>query len=232
MQLLQEVLASWMPADQAEKAVQFMWKTWGSLGNIVSTPEEGLATVPGMTPDTAHSLRLTLELARACLEERTDGVRRVADFQTAVDLFRPLYLGKRVEAVAAILLDSGSRVIYSGIVNEGAVSAVPLYVRKLVRLCIDYDAESLLMAHNHISGSVMPSQQDVLTTKQVEMALQGIQVRLRDHIILTDESAFSFFSSGILKDMAADALRARREELRDVLDMTSQLEETGWDPEE
>lgn len=232
MQLLKEVLADRLPPDQAERAVQFMWKTWGSLGNIVSAPEENLAAVPGMTPDAAHSLRLTLELARACLEEQTDDVRRVTDTKTAVELLRPLYLGKRAEAVAAILLDSGNRVIYRGIVNEGTVSSVPLYMRTLVRLCIDYDAESLVMAHNHISGSALPSSQDVLTTKQVEMALDTIQVSLRDHVILTDETEFSFFSSGILESITAKALKERREELKDVLDMVSQTEQTGWDLEE
>lgn len=181
-----------------------------------------------MDEGSARYLHLTLELARACLDEQTDSVRWVMDRQTAVELFRPLYLGMRAEAVGVILLDTGSRVIYSGIVCEGAVSAVPLYVRKLVRLCIDYDADSFLLAHNHISGIVEPSKQDILTTRQLEMALGCIQVRLRDHIILTDNGDFSFSESGILSNMVEETLQRRRRELTESLDIADELEEIGW----
>ena len=151
----------------------------------------------------------------------------MADKQTAVELFLPMYLGRRTEAVGVLLLDSGKRAIYKGIVCEGAVSAVPLYVRRLVRLCIDYDADSFLLAHNHISGSVQPSKQDILTTKQLELALGCIQVRLRDHIILTERDQFSFFESGLLRTMSEDSLVERRMELAGTIELADQLEKTG-----
>lgn len=224
-QLLRAALEYLMPPEQAEKAAQSMWRTWGSLGNIASAPEGELAAAAG--ENAARYLRLTLELARARLEEQTDDVKRVADKQTAVELFLPMYLGRRTEAVGVLLLDSGKRAIYKGIVCEGAVSAVPLYVRRLVRLCIDYDADSFLLAHNHISGSVQPSKQDILTTKQLELALGCIQVRLRDHIILTERDQFSFFESGLLRTMSEDSLVERRMELAGTIDLADQLEKTG-----
>ena len=104
---------------------------------------------------------------------------------------------------------------------------MPLYVRRLVRLCIDYDADSFLLAHNHISGSVQPSKQDILTTKQLELALGCIQVRLRDHIILTERDQFSFFESGLLRTMSEDSLVERRMELAGTIELADQLEKTG-----
>lgn len=228
MRLLQEVLEGRMPPGQAEKAVQLMWKTWGSLGNIFSAPEESLAAVPGMDDGSARQLRLVLDLARSCLEEQAEGVKRVADRHTAVELFLPMFFGRRTEAVGAVLLDTGSHVIYSGIVCEGTVNAVPLYARKLVRMCIDYDADSFLLAHNHISGNIQPSKQDILTTKQLELALGCIQVRLKDHIILTDSDQFSFAESGLLQTIMADNLENRRMELTDAQELADKLGETGW----
>ncbi len=230
IQLLKEVLEGRIPGEQAERAAQFMWSTWGSLRNILSAPEEAMASVPGLDPGTARHLRLTLELARACLDEETDSVKRVGDRLTAVELFRPLFLGRRTEAIGAILLDIGSRVIYRGIVCEGAVSAVPLYVRKLVRLCIDYDADSFMLAHNHISGSAEPSKQDILTTKHLVLALDCIQVRLKDHIILTDGGYFSFSESGILQAMTDDALAQWRNGIEGTRELTDYLAKSGWGP--
>lgn len=227
IRLLCGALERLMPPEQAEKAARSLWRTWGSLGGIAGAPEEALAAEPGMDADTAGHLRLTLELARACLEERAEDIKRVADRQSAVELFLPMFLGRRSEAVGVILLDSGRRAIYSGIVCEGSVSAVPLYVRKLVRLCIDCDADSLLLAHNHISGRAAPSKQDVLTTKQLELALGCIQVKLSDHIILTDSDQFSFFESGLLRTMSGESLAERRTELSGTLDLVDELEKTG-----
>lgn len=228
IRLLQQILEGRMPAEQAEKAARSIWRTWGSLGSIILAPEESLAAAPGMDRDAARCLRLALELARAYLEEQAEDAKRVADARTAMELFKPMYLGRRSEAVGAILLDGGRRVIYSGIVCEGAVSAVPLYVRTLVRLCIDYNADSFLLAHNHTSGSVEPSKQDILTTKQLELALGCIDVRLRDHIILTDSDQFSFSESGLLKTITEGKLAERRMELTETLDLVDELGETSW----
>lgn len=225
MRLLREALESRMPAGQAEAAVSFLWRTWGSLMEIVCLSEAALAAAPGMAPEDARYLHLCLELVRACMDEQAQGVKRVADGLTAVELFRPLFLGRRTEAVAAILLDSSKRIIYNGIVCEGEVSAVPLYVRSLVRLCLDYDTDGIILAHNHPSGVVEPSTQDILTTSQLGLTLGCIQVRLIDHIILTDRDSMSFFESGILGNDYEETLKDRRRELANALEMAGQMEE-------
>lgn len=226
-QLLCAALEYLMPAEQAERTAKAMWNTWGSLSGMVRVPESSLAAAPGMDENTARYLRLTLELARACLEEQTEDIKRVSDGQTALDLLLPMYLGRRSEAVGVILLDGVSRVLYSGIICEGAVSAVPLYVRRLVQLCIDYEADSILLAHNHTSGSVEPSKQDILTTKQLELALECIQVGLKDHIILTDSDSFSFFDSGLLRTISENSLKERRRQLAETIELVDELEKTG-----
>lgn len=225
MRLLREALESRMPAQKAEAAASFLWRTWGSLMEIVCLSENSLAAAPGMTPEDAHYLHLCLELVRACMDEQAQGVKRVSDGLTAVELLRPLFLGRRTEAVAAILLDSGKRIIYNGIVCEGEINAVPLYVRGLVRLCLDYEADSIILAHNHPSGAVEPSKQDILTTSQLGLTLGCIQVRLMDHIILTDRDSVSFFESGLLTNDYEKTLKDRRRELAEALEMTQRLEE-------
>lgn len=228
-QLLYAALSHLMPPEQAEKAANSIWSTWGSLKGIASAPESSLAAAPGMNEDAARYLCLTLELARACLEEQTEDIKRVSDGQTALDLLRPMYLGRRSEAVGVILLDGASRAIYKGILCEGSVNAVPLYSCRLVRLCIDYEAVSVLLAHNHTSTSVQPSKQDILTTKQLELALECIQVGLRDHIILTDSDSFSFFDSGLLRTISEESLKERRRELAGTIELVDELERTGLD---
>lgn len=232
LRLLREVLEYLLPEDQAEQAMREMCGTFGGFGNILAAPEKELVKLPGMTSQAARFLRLAADLARACLEEDAGKLKRVMDFYSAVDVLRPKFLGRKTEAVGVLLLDSGRKLLYSGIINEGAISAVPLYVRRLVRMCIDYDAESVVLAHNHTSGSVTPSPEDMVMTKQVEMALSGIDISLRDHIILSDGDEFSFLNSGILSQLAEEVLEGRRLQLEVVRKKAREYAQTGKFPEE
>ena len=58
--------------------------------------------------------------------------------------------------VVLVLMDSKNRVLYCGVVTEGNVNTVPLYIRKIITLAATYNAAEAIIAHNHPSGNVMP----------------------------------------------------------------------------
>lgn len=216
MGLLREALGFILPEGQAHRAADALKAGMGCFANMIAAPEAELAKVSGMTPDSARFLHLVLELARASMEEQSGRLRYIMDLDSAADVLRPKFLGRRTEAVAVILLDSSRSLLYSGIVSNGTVTAVPLYIRQLVSLCIDYNADSVILSHNHVSGNATPSQEDMVMTRQVEMALSGIDISLRDHIILAGEEYFSFAASGILDRMAREFTAQRREQLEEA----------------
>ena len=215
-QLLLEALTFLLPEEQARQAVEAMLDALGSLSNIVAAPQAELLKIPGMTPKAVRFLYLTLNLARACLEDDAGRLRYITDLHSAVEVLRPKFLGRKTEAVAVILLNSSRQLLYSGIISDGSINAVPLYIRPLARMCIDYEADSIILSHNHLSGNVSPSQEDLIMTKQVEMALIGLGITLRDHIILSGKSEFSFLTSGLLERMAEDVISGRRAQLEVV----------------
>ena len=98
-----------------------------------------------------------------------------------------------------LILDSKGYLKYMGIVNEGSVHGVPIYIRQIARLCLLYDADAVYLAHNHPSGNCTPSRQDIQTTKEIELALSGIDVILSDHFIFTDEDYLSMRATGVLQ---------------------------------
>ncbi len=215
-ELLLETLGYILPKEQAQRAAKSLWSSLGGLSSMFAAPWEELARLPGMNEDAARFLHLATALARACMEEEAGALKRVTDSACAVELFRPKFLGRTTEAVCLMLLDSRRRLLYNDILAEGSVGAVPVYIRKLVKLCIDYNAFVAILAHNHPSGSALPSQEDMVVTRQVQLALTGIDASLRDHIILAADSSFSFMDSGMLSDITAQLQRARRESLDSV----------------
>ncbi len=223
--LLREALEYVLPAGQAEQALAGMLDALGSFGGVAAAPEGELARLPGMTPGAAHFLRLTLELARACMEDEAERLKRVMDARSAVELFRPKFMGRKTEAVGLMLLDSRKGLLYNGILNEGSIGAVPVYIRRLVGLCIQHDAQAVLLAHNHPSGQAAPSQEDIVVTRQVQAALMSIDAALQDHIIFAGEDVMSFRDCGLLASAEASLIRERREEMEAA---RRQAEELSW----
>ena len=84
--------------------------------------------------------------------------------------------------VVLVLMDSKNRVLYCGVVTEGNVNTVPLYIRKIITLAATYNAAEAIIAHNHPSGNVMPSPGDIIATRKLNAAMETIDVHLQDHI--------------------------------------------------
>ena len=210
--LLQAALGYLLPVPKAEEAAAALLERFGGFEGVFLAPEEELARTAG--EQAARYLRLTTDLARAYLEDKSKDLKRVYDTTSAVDLFRPKFLGRTTEAVCLMLLDGRGRLIYNDVLSEGSITAVPIYIRRLLQLCILYDAQNVLLAHNHPSGSAAPSRNDITATRQVEMALESIDATLNDHIIFAGEDYLSFAKSGWLINVKRDIRLRRREELR------------------
>lgn len=211
--LLQEALSFVLPERQAERFTAMLLERFGSFAGVFLAPEEELTALLGERRAPRY-LRLTTELARAYLEDSSRDLKHVYDTDSAVELFRPKLLGRTTEAVCLMLLDGQARLLYNDILSEGSISAVPVYIRRLLQLCIRYDAQHVLLAHNHPSGNAAASQNDIVATRQVEMALESIDATLNDHIIFAGDDYHSFAKSGWLWTAKREVRRQRQEELQ------------------
>lgn len=216
MAVLEELLAMLLPEEDLQKALKQLRLRLGCLENMMLAPEAELAQLPGMTARSARFLRLTWELARAYMEDTAAGVRDVMDFSCYAERMRPVFLGVRTERVAVLLLDSGGRYLYCEPVFEGSISGVALNFRRLVGLCDSYDASGLVVAHNHPTGDVFPSTEDIVATGQILRALLGVGIDLKDHIIFTERDMFSFLDSSLLPTMRTQALEEQWQRMEGI----------------
>ena len=120
------------PAARRRRLSPRCWGGSAGFSGVFLAPQEELAAVLGQPP--ARFLRLVTDLARAYLEDSSQDLARVYDADSAIALFRPKFLGRSTEAVCLMLLDSRGRLLYNDFIAEGAVSAVPIYIRPLLQL--------------------------------------------------------------------------------------------------
>lgn len=221
--LLKETLAYILPDGEAEQVCDSLLSALGSFDGVFAAPEEVLRDIPGVGPEAARFLRLVIRLSQSYLEERSWNLRRIYDTASAVEMFRPKFLGRKTEAVCLMLLDGRGRMVYNEIICEGSLSEVPLYLRQVLQLCIEYKVEEVFLAHNHPSGMAVPSQNDLVVTDRLLVALDSINVVLCDHIIFADESYYSFLGSGVLNRQEDIMKQAQLEETEEVRKLETRL---------
>ena len=184
------------PSCPAQTTAAALLERHGKLSDVFDTPAQILAECPGVDPRLASALAAYPDLFRAYMESKNQARTRIVDTKTAFAAVQNKFFGRKTDM---------------GIVNEGSVHGVPIYIRQIARLCLLYDADAVYLAHNHPSGNCTPSRQDIQTTKEIELALSGIDVILSDHFIFTDEDYLSMRATGVLQKLRHDIAALKRQ---------------------
>lgn len=88
--------------------------------------------------------------------------------------------------------------VYVGRVHLGGISAVSADQRIIYKTALEHHASSIIVAHNHPSGTLKPSKADLEVTKMLKSAGDLLEIKLTDHLILTEDAYFSFADEGLI----------------------------------
>lgn len=102
------------------------------------------------------------------------------------------------EAFAALMLDSQHRLIEFVVLFNGTINAASVYPREVVKSALAYNAAAVIFSHNHPSGVAEPSQADISITHRLQSALELIDVRVLDHIVVSVEGHVSMAQRGLI----------------------------------
>lgn len=103
------------------------------------------------------------------------------------------------ETVLAFILDIRNRLVGYTVIGVGAVDGCGADIRQIFRVAVALGASSLILVHNHISGDLVPSEEDIKLTKRILEASKILGIPLLDHIIVSDCNHSSLKEKGLLK---------------------------------
>ncbi len=198
-EILELLLFYGVPQKDTNPIAHELLNRFGSLSGVLDAPVKELVKTKHVTENVAVLLKLIPQLSRYYIDTHTKDHNRIYDTQAAIELISPQFIGRKNEVVSLVLMDSKNRVLYSGIITEGSVHTVPLYVRDIVTLAATYNASEAIIAHNHPSGNVMPSHGDIVATRKLHAAMETIDVHLQDHIIFALPDSLSMRDCGLLE---------------------------------
>ena len=163
-----------------------------------------------MTPGKRNLVMAGVELYKRCNSKKNEK-QQIKCSTDIYDIMHPYLCDNKTEECWAIFLNQSSRVTRKIRVSAGGYAMCPVDVRVILKEAILCEAVALIICHNHPSGNCTPSRQDIQTTKEIELALSGIDVILSDHFIFTDEDYLSMRATGVLQKLRHDIATLKRQ---------------------
>ncbi len=183
--------------DTKELAVQLL-DHFGSIVQVLDATPEELERIPGVGEGVATFLALRRAADRYYQIKRAEQDCN-APLKTTEDFgkyLRSRFEHQRNEVVYLLCLDAKCKLISCIFVGEGGINSANVPIRRVVEMCLNANATSVVLAHNHPSGIAIPSTEDENTTYRLAQALRGVDVYLADHLVFSEGDSISMAVSG------------------------------------
>ncbi len=172
---------------------------FGSLKEVLTASIDELVHA-GLSENSAVLLKLTGDIGKA-IDKKAAFSAAIRNTDDAMKLCHSLLFREEHEVAALICLDAKNRVIRVFTKTDGTTLKVTGLPKWIVESALSTKAVSVVIAHNHPSGSIEPSAKDTETTAFLSGILKSIDVKLLDHIIVTFDSCYSMLRDYLVSDI-------------------------------
>jgi len=171
---------------------------YGTIADLLNAQEAELGAIEGMGPAKMARLYASKEIGLR-LEFKNILSKEVLTNTKATRRFlRNKYRHSDVEVFCGIFLDAQHQVLAFEELFKGTIDGAAVYPREVVKSCLQHQAAAMIFAHNHPSGVAEPSQADVAITLKLKAALEAIDVRVLDHLVIGNHEVVSFAERSLL----------------------------------
>jgi DNA repair protein RadC len=146
----------------------------------------------------AISIIAAMELGRRRRSEDAVELLKITSSKVIFELMQPIIGELPHEEFWIVLLNNSNKVISKSQLSKGGITGTIVDVRLVFKIAIEMGATSLILCHNHPSGTLKPSDADIKITDKLKKAGESLEINVLDHLIVTENSYFSFVDEGIL----------------------------------
>jgi DNA repair protein RadC len=185
-----------------ETAVQLAQRILSSSSNNINELAKlslnDLKKFRGVGEVKAINIAAAFELGRRRRDTRPKGKVKITSSHDAYEFFHQRLSDLSHEEFRLVLLDRANQILKEEYLSKGGVSGTVVDIRLICKIAVEHAASGVIIAHNHPSGQVLPSEQDKSITRKLKDALRLFDISLLDHVIIGDRQYFSFSDDGQL----------------------------------
>lgn len=184
-----------------ESAVQLCQRILASTNNNLNQLGKlsiaQLTQFKGIGEAKAITIAAALELGRRRRSEEVVELTKITSSKAVFEIMQPIIGELPHEEFWVLYLNNSNKVIYKSQLSKGGITGTIVDVRIIFKTVFEHNATGIILTHNHPSGKLVASEQDIQVTKKIKLAAQQLDVNLLDHIIITENGFYSFNDEGI-----------------------------------
>ncbi|AXB55449.1 RadC family protein [Flavobacterium fluviale] len=183
-----------------ESAVSLSKRILSSAGNLNALGKLSISSLmqfKGVGEAKAISIVAALELGRRQRSEDALIFKKISSSKAVFEIMQPIIGQLPHEEFWILFLNNSNSVISKSQLSKGGITGTVVDVRLVFKLAMENGATALILCHNHPSGNLTPSEADKQITKKIKQAGESLDVKVLDHLIITESKYYSFVDEGI-----------------------------------
>lgn len=185
-----------------ESAVELCKRILASVDNNLN--ELGKLSIPqlmafkGIGEAKAISIAAAMELGRRRRGEEALEKKKISSSASVFEMMQPIVGELAHEEFWIIFLNNSNKVLQKQQLSKGGITGTLVDVRLVLKTALEVGATGLILVHNHPSGTLKPSEADKQLTKKLKTASESLDIKVLDHVIVTENAYFSFADEALL----------------------------------
>jgi DNA repair protein RadC len=159
---------------------------------------EQLKTFKGIGEAKAVTIAAALEVGRRRRGEDVQKITKIQSSESVFDLLQPIMGELEHEEFWIIYLNNSNKVLQRAQLSKGGITGTLVDVRLVMKQALELGAVAIILAHNHPSGGLKPSAADKQITQKLKVVGETLDIKVLDHLIITQKEYFSFADEGVL----------------------------------
>lgn len=188
--------------NRTESAVDLSKRILSTVDNNLSElgklSIKQLMEFKGIGEAKAITIAAALELGRRRRGEEALEKMKITSSNSVFELMQPVIGELHHEEFWIIYLNNSNKVIQKNQLSKGGITGTLVDVRLVLKNALEVSATGLILAHNHPSGTLKPSEADKQITNKLKTAAESLDIKVLDHLIITENAYFSFADEGLL----------------------------------
>ncbi|WP_022818884.1 RadC family protein [Fusobacterium russii] len=199
-EILELLLSYAIPRKDTKDLAKILLKKFGNIEKILNSKKEELEKIDGLGEVSITFLKLIGELPGILYENKlkNNDVTTIKNKENLLKFLRSKIAYEKIEKFYVLYLSNSNELIAYEEKSSGTLDKSAVYPREIYKDVIKYNAKAIILAHNHPSGNIKPSKNDMDITKEISEGLKNFDALLLEHIIITENSYFSFLEEGLL----------------------------------
>ena len=170
----------------------------GNINELAKLSIEKLMTFKGIGEAKAVNIIAALELGKRRQLENLLEKPKIGGSKDVFNLMQPVIGDLSHEEFWVLFLNNSNKVLAKHQVSKGGMTATVVDIRLLFKQALELFSVAIIVCHNHPSGKLKPSEADIQLTQKIKNAGNTLDIKLLDHLIITEKAYFSFADEGVL----------------------------------